>query len=577
MRSIVDWIGERENEGILRFYTGREWEGQTYDDMAGAALGVADYLRDLGVVRGDRIALVLPTCREFPKFFFGALIVGAIPTVVAPAGLPDSGVTGQLSRLRVLDPVAVVAESTTLAALRESGVPLPRLLIDSTAEMPIGGSATLNPPIDDETAIIQFTSGSSSLPRAVRISSRAVIAHAQMLRTVFHDRTAHKTASFGSWLPLHHDMGLIGTFLSPLLWEQDTWLMRPEHFVRRPLLYLELFGKHGVNNSAMPNFALERITRLVGRDSLQGMDFSNWRTLIVGSDRINFTAVRAFHELLAPHGLSALTVKPGYGMAETTLAITVSDLDDMPTALAVDHRTLTDHAEVDVLARRTLTDGEPLPQGAHLVVSCGRELPGARVTVVDSDRLALPDGQVGELAVQSPGLFSGYLDEQQPGEADEAPDIHYTGDLGFRSGDEIYVLGRMGNAVKVNGTFITAEDIELLIAERLKIHHDKISVVLRDMEMTGKVSSLVVFQQRVPADGVDAALGVLRRMGLESNGAALITMKPLAIPRTTSGKPRRVELWNDLVTGVSTGKELFVGVGSPLFGLNPVDGHAPSR
>ncbi|WP_067699393.1 AMP-binding protein [Nocardia jejuensis] len=576
MRSIVDWIVERENEGALRFYTGRDWMSQSYQDTAEAALGVAAYLRDLGITRGDRIALVLPTCPEFPKFFFGALAVGAIPTVIAPAGLPDGGVTGQLSRLRSLDPVAVVAETTTLAALRESPLPLPRHLIDAGTELPLGGDCALTPPTGDDTAIIQFTSGSSSLPRAVRISSRAVIAHVHMLRTVFHDSTDNRLASFGSWLPLHHDMGLIGTFLTPLLFGQDSWLMRPEHFVRRPLLWLELFGRHGVNHSAMPNFAVERVVRLVGTNSLQGMDFSQWRTLIVGSDRINFTALRAFHELLAPHGLSAETVKPGYGMAETTLAITVSGLREMPTALAVDHKTLTDHAEVEVLARCSLTGGESTPPDAHLVVSCGRELPGAHITVVDSDRLALPDGQVGELAVWTPGLFSGYLDEEQPGEND-VPTVHYTGDLGFRSGDEIYVLGRMGNAVKVNGAFVTAEDIELMMAQRLGIHHDKISVVLRDMEMTGKVSSLVVFQQRVPAEGVETALGVLRRMGLESAGAALITMAPLAIPRTSSGKPRRVELWNDLVTGVSTGKKLFVGVASPLFGLDPVDGHAPSR
>ncbi|WP_040805697.1 AMP-binding protein [Nocardia concava] len=576
MRSIVDWITDREHDGALRFYTGRDWIAQTYDEMASAALGVADVLRGYGLRPGNRVALVLPTCPEFPKFFFGALAMGAIPTVVAPPGLPDSGVAGQLARLRALDPAAVVAESSTLAALRDSGLPLPGHLIDAAAELPVGGSGVLNPPTGDDTAIIQFTSGSSSLPRAVRISSRAVIAHVEMLKTVFHDSTENETASFGSWLPLHHDMGLIGTFLSPLLYAQDSWLMRPEHFVRRPLTWLELFGRHGVNHSAMPNFAVERVVRLVGRDSLRGMDFSQWRSLIVGSDRINFTALRAFHDLLAPYGLPAETVKPGYGMAETTLAITVSGLREQPTALAVDHQTLSDHAEVEVLARCTLTGDEPVPDGAHLVVSCGRELPGARVTVVDSDHAELPHGQVGELAVRSPGLFSGYLDEQQPGDED-APAVHYTGDLGFRSGDEIYVLGRMGNAVKVNGTFVTAEDIELILSDRLGIHHDKISVVLRDLEMTGKVSSLVVFQQRVSADGVETALAVLRRMGLESAGAALITMAPLAIPRTTSGKPRRVELWNDLATGVSTGKELFVGAASPLFGLHAGEDHALGR
>ncbi|WP_036508627.1 AMP-binding protein [Nocardia aobensis] len=570
MRSLVDWITERDNDGTVRFYTGHEWESLGYDSMATEALNVAAALRERGIGRGDRVALVLPTCPEFPRYFFGVMAIGAIPTVVAPIGLPEGGRAGHLSRLRALAPAAVVAGPETLAGLTEAGADRPRHLIDAGEPVPVADRVALCPATDDETAIIQFTSGSSSLPRAVRISARAAIAHVEMLKSVFHDSTGHSTQTFGSWLPLHHDMGLIGTFLSPILYSQDAWLMRPEHFVRRPLTWLELFGRHGANHSAIPNFAIERIVRLVGPKALAGMDFSEWRSLIVGSDRINFAALRGFYELLAPFGLPARTVKPGYGMAETTLAVSVCPLPDVPTALDIDHRTLSDQAQVEVLGQRDLLDAEPVPDGATCIVSCGRALPGAHIEVVDSDRVVLPDGQVGEITVASPALFSGYLDED-----DTVPVVHYTGDLGFRYQDEVYVLGRMGNAIKVNGTFITAEDVELALAERLRVHHDKITVVLRDLEMAGKPSSLVVFQQRVPAEAVETTLSVLRRSGLDAATAALVTMAPLAIPRTTSGKPRRVELWNDLATGISAARHLFVGAASPLLRLTLGAGHEP--
>jgi acyl-CoA synthetase (AMP-forming)/AMP-acid ligase II len=389
-----------------------------------------------------------------------------------------------------------------------------------------------------------------------------------MLRSVFDDQDElrHDSHVFGSWLPLHHDMGLIGTFLSPISHSQDAWLMRPEHFVRRPAIWLELFGRHGVHHSAMPNFAVERVVRMVSDNTLEGMDFSGWRTLIVGSDRINFAALRAFHGLLAPYGLRPDTIKPGYGMAETTLGVSAIGPDEMPSALAVNCRSLTDQAKIEVVDRLALTDDDVVDEGTHLVVSCGRELPGARISIVDADRIEVPDGQVGELVVESPALFSGYLDEDGT-DPPTPPSAHHTGDLGFRYADEVYILGRMGNSVKVNGTFVTAEDIELMMSERVGIHHDKVTVVLRDTEKTGKVSTLVVFQQRIPREGVDSALRVLVRMGLAVETSALVIMRPLAIPRTTSGKPRRIELWTDLESGLATFKELYVGAASPFFGV----------
>ena len=567
MQSIVDWVADRDHTGGMYFYTGQSWECLTYESAAAQVLGVAQHLRDRGVGAGDRIALLLPTCPEFVKFFFGTLAVGAIPTVVAPPGLQFGGHSGHISQLRVLEPTVIVAESATLAALRDGGAPLAPQLIDVADPVPPATDTRMNPPIGDETAIIQFTSGSTSLPRAVRISSRAVIEHIEMFRSAFDQDELRKGSHvFGSWLPLYHDMGLIGMFLSPISSSLDTWLMRPEHFVRRPATWLELFGRRGVHHSAMPNFAVERMVRVVSDNTLEGMDFSGWRTLIVGSDRINFAALHAFYDLLAPHGFRPDTIKPGYGMAETTLAVSTIGPDEMPSALAVNCRSLTDEAKIEVVDRLALTDDDVVNEGTHLVVSCGRELPGARISVVGADRSEVPDGQVGELVVESPALFSGYLDEDGT-DPPAPPSAHHTGDLGFRYDGEVYILGRMGNSVKVNGTFVTAEDIELMMSERVGIHHDKVTVVLRDTEKTGKVSTLVVFQQRIPREGVDSALRVLGRMGLAVEASALVIMRPLAIPRTTSGKPRRIELWTDLESGLATFKELYVGAVSPFFGV----------
>lgn len=575
MHSVLDWMTSGDRRGDMHFYTGSAWECHSGDRVVAEIGGVAAYLRQLGIGRGDRVALVLPVCPEFPAFFFGVMAVGAIPTVIPPAGLRASEHLDHLAALlNTLGASAIVAEAITLDMLRVGlpGSRLPRHLIDCATTLPDKALVDPSPARDDEIAIIQFTSGSTSAARAVQLSARAVLAHVDMLRSGFIEMDQPgATHAFGSWLPMHHDMGLIGLFVSPVTRGCDVWLMRPEHFVRRPALWLELFGERGVSHSAIPNFAVERIVRLVSATSLENMDFSNWRTLVVGSDRINFSALRAFHRLLAPFGLRSDTIKPGYGMAETTLAVSMTGTEDRPSALRVRYPDTDIDAKVEILGTCDVLDPvltvDPVTSevvdGEHLVVSCGSELPGVRITVVNDERETLQDSMVGEIAVQSPALFSGYLDTTS---AESAPeDILYTGDLGFRHAGDVYILGRIGNAAKVNGTYVMAEDLELALADRLMVNHDKVTVVLNDTGRTEGLAALVVFEQRINAEKVGDALDILRGSGLPPSNVAILILAPLAIPRTTSGKPRRRELWNRLESGNICGRELHIGADVQFF------------
>ncbi|MGV9674971.1 AMP-binding protein [Nocardia sp. NPDC003482] len=561
MKSIVDWVVEPVPDTALTFYQGAEWRSTAYPILARESLGVAETLRERDIRKGDRVAIILPTGRAFVRYFFGTLAVGAIPTVIAPPGLHGSTDYGDYAAtlLRVLEPRAVIAEPETLALLPERPGAEP-LRIDASEPVVESSDTLIDPALGEDISIIQFTSGSTRAPKAVRLSSAAVVAHIEMFKTVFHDRPAEDPDSFGSWLPMHHDMGLIGTFLTPVSHCKDLWLMRPEQFVRRPMLWLELFGRHGVNHSASPNFALERIVRVVSPNSLAGMDFSTWRTVIVGSDRINIGALRALYDLLAPLGLRADCLKPGYGMAETTLAVSTIGPGESPHALLVDGTRLREGVEVPIVGRETLDPPGDADADAVRVVGCGQPLPGVRVTVAGEDGKPLSDSLVGELVVESPAIYSGYLGV----DAAAKPTRHPTGDLGFLLDGQIYVLGRLGNSVKINGNFVTAEDVEMALAERLGLHHDKVTAVLRDLGEPNAVAALLIFQQRVPPDKVDAALGVLARMGLPADRAALTVIAPRAVPRTTSGKPKRAELWRLLEIGAVAARVCHVGARSPL-------------
>lgn len=568
MKSVVDWLVEPDPDRALSLYEGRQWVSTGYPMLAHAALGVATLLRDNGIRKGDRVAMILPTGLDFVRYFYGVLAVGAIPTVIAPPGLHGTASYPEYvaGLLRVLEPRALVAAAETLAALSDRPFRSGRepVLFDTTEVVADSTDTTIDPALGADISIIQFTSGSMSSPNAVRLSSDAVIAHVEMLKSVFHSRRAEDRDSYGSWLPMHHDMGLIGTLVAPISIDRDLWLLRPEQFVRRPMLWLEMFGRHGVNHSGSPNFALERIVRLVRPDDLAGMDFSTWHTLAIGSDRINFGALRALYELLAPFGLRPQTLTPCYGMAETTLAVSTTRSDWTPHALLVDATMLRHGGAVSVLARETLERTVAAGPDEVRVVGCGEALPGARILVADDSGALVPDGRVGELVVESRAMFSGYLGDDIPVPPAEGNHRHYTGDIGFRLDGQVYVLGRMGNSVKINGNILTAEDVEIAVADRLNLHHDKVIAVLRDLSEPGAATALLVFHERLPPARIEVVLAALSRLGLPPDRAALTVLAPRRVPRTTSGKPKRAALWRLLESGASAAKVCHLGAASPL-------------
>ncbi|MEU2207311.1 AMP-binding protein [Streptomyces hygroscopicus] len=583
MRDLTSWLTQPATDAGINTYDGRQWTRHSYPEFAEQVFGAAADLRRHGVAPGDRVALILPSGPEFARYFFAVMAVGATPTPIAPRGYQgpvDYGtfVAGLLGTLR---PTCVVGEGAVLELL--SGLPetAPRV-IDARRPLPGGGDRGRAVLAKDDLALVQFTSGSSSAPRGVTLTSEAVLSQVMLLENKYRITPG---CSFGSWLPLHHDMGLIGLFLTPVVLGCEVWLMRPEHFVRRPLEWLKIFGERGGTHSAIPNFALERVVRRVRPADLTGLDFRAWRSLIVGSDRVSMSVLDAFHALLAPHGLAPDTLSPSYGMAEATLAVSGAGSGQEPEALLLGSTEFSQGAPVRIAGRRTLAAAAPGEETLHSVVSCGTELVGVDIQVTGEDGRALPDGHVGELLVRSPALSGGYFGA--PPEDERFTTGGYrTGDLGFRFQEQIYVLGRAGDSVKVNGRYVTAEDVELALVRTLGLQHDKLAVVLNSA--TGTPAVFVAVQRGAEAVDVERLGDVLESFGLAVGRTAVLHVGALAVPRTTSGKPQRGKLWRSLVTGELTGTPLHLGEGFPhlfeeeadsgrLRAVPPTGGGAPAE
>ncbi|WP_093574660.1 AMP-binding protein [Amycolatopsis rubida] len=521
--ALLRWLWEpRPDTGIRFAGDEQEWSRWDYPRLAAGAHARAAELLERGAARGDVVLVVEPTGPGFLTGYFGAMLAGAVP---APASPPLFG--QDLAQWRTLlasltgtaRPRFVCTAPGFAETVRQAVGPEPVLL----EEAPGGGPVPPVPAAD--LAMLQFTSGSSGSPRGVRVPFPALTANVRAIREWLAMGPDDPTAS---WLPMHHDMGLIGCLLTPVTHQTDLWLCSPQQFLRRPSRYLRCFGESGARLTAMPTFGLEHILRRVRPAELSGCDFSEWRAVIVGAERVAEPTLRAFADLLAPYGFAPESLLPAYGLAEATLAVTGSRLDERWTTRSI----------------APAGPGQAAGGEAATLVGCGRPLAGVSVTVLDSGGDPLPEDRVGEIAVAGPSVADGYHAGAVAQTTRFGRGAVRTGDAGFLSGGQLYVLGRMGDSMKVRGKPVFAEDLEAAL-EAHGLPRRQQAVLLGVVD--GAQVAVVVAEHADPAL-LDLARTDLARL---AEGAELIMLSAATgtIPRTTSGKPRRRELWRRFADG----------------------------
>lgn len=505
--SLLAWIRRPAAARGIHFST-REggWQHHSYPELAAGARRAAGRLTAAGVRRDDVVALVLPSGPAFVAAFFGVLLAGAVPAPLAPEAAGRPVASGHQERLAALlaaaRPRLVVGDGVPGARAAGVGTLGVAELLAAGPDGPAPGEVE-----HAGTALLQFTSGSTGPARGVRIGWRGLNDNLAAIRDWL---GATPGSRWASWLPVHHDMGLVGCLLGPVTAGNDLWLMRPEDFVRRPLEHLRCFGERGASITATPAFGLDHILRKVRPGELDGLDFSALTAMVVGAERIAPGLLDRFEALLAPHGFDRAALLPAYGLAEATLAVTG--------------------------VRR---GGGWRHQGP--VVGCGTPLPGTRVRIVDEEGRPLPDGAVGEIVVRGPSLGLGHLGDDGAGSRFVDGELR-TGDAGFLASGELYVQGRLGDSVKVRGTRVFAEDLEQSLREAGALPRGA-AVVLGD-DAAGPVAVAVIEDDAAPRDPA-AHDRVARLLARGATGArAVVHVVPRgSIPWTSSGKPRRRSLW----------------------------------
>lgn len=527
----------RHPEGGLRFVDREEravWF--RWAEVRERALAVCGGLQALGVDRGDRIALVFPTGIEFFDAFFGTLLAGAVPVPLYPPvrlGRMNEYLRRTARMLEVSGARLVLADPRVKRILGEAvAAARPDLGCRALGDLPREMAGPVRPDPAD-LALVQFSSGTTVDPKPVALSHRAVVAQTEILNGFWRD-TVELRHSCVSWLPLYHDMGLIGCVFPALSRDATLTLLGPELFVARPGLWLRALSKYRGTISPAPNFAYSLAVSRISDAEMEGTDLSHWRTALNGAEAVAPPVLRAFRDRFARWGFRAEALTPVYGLSEAALAVTFSDLDRPFRSVRFDREELSREG----VAREAAEGRE--------IVSVGRPLPGFRLRIVDEAGLDLPEDRVGRVWIQGPSLMDGYLGHPEATARAFREGWLDTGDLGVLHGGELHLTGRAKDVIILRGRNHAPEEIERAVEGVPGVRTGcAVAASWLPEDAPGEVLALFVEVSRQAGPVERAALpAACRESVLGATGLTVdevVVLAPGTIPRTSSGKLRRGE------------------------------------
>ncbi|HSF42104.1 MAG TPA: amino acid adenylation domain-containing protein, partial [Thermoanaerobaculia bacterium] len=501
-----------------------------------AALGRA-------VMPGERVLLLYPPGLDFIAAFFGCLYAGLIAVPAYPPRSPRM-MPRLLSLLADARPAVALASGASLTRVRgwlertPEAAALSWLATDGLEPAPAGWEPAA--PESDDIAFLQYTSGSTSTPKGVMVSHGNLLHNQEMIRRAFGQ---DEDSVIVGWLPLYHDMGLIGNVLQPLYVGARCVLMSPHSFLQRPQRWLEAISRHGATTSGGPNFAYDLCARKVSPADLAGLDLSRWNVAFNGAEPVRPETLERFATTFAPAGFRREAFYPCYGLAEGTLFAAGGLCGRAPEVRAFEASALEQNRAVPV---------EAGPAPARRLVGCGHAWMEQEIAVVDpetGERCA--SGQVGEIWISGPSVARGYwgrAEETQRTFGAELPGsgrpFLRTGDLGVISEGELFVTGRLKDLIILRGRNLYPQDIELTVEASHPALRAGCAAAF-PVEVAGEERLVVVQEiERRQQDHVDveAVAEAIRRAVAEEHEARVhevVLLEAGAIPKTSSGKIQR--------------------------------------
>lgn len=535
-RSITYLEGENDERNV------------SYGELYERALGILHHLQKLGARRGDKLILFLGNNEQFIDAFWAAVLGGIIPVPVA-LGISDEHrhkllrIASKLGKpyiytdRRSLDRIGAFATQAGAADIFEN-LRARAFLVDTLDDISRAGSPHVAQPGD--VAFIQFSSGSTSEPKGVVLTHANILANARGASAA--GRFTQDDVSL-SWMPLTHDMGLIGFHIIMFANRIHCHLMPTELFIRRPLLWLKFATRKRASILCSPNFGYKHYLKVLGDRPVEGLDLSSVRLIFNGAEPISVDLCEEFLGRMTPAKLARTAMFPVYGLAEASLAVTFPPLGQPFRSTAFRRQELGVGSEAQVVAK---TDKDALE-----IMSVGRAIPYCEVRIAADDDAALPDGRVGNIHIRGENVTQGYYENPEANAAALTGDGWLrTGDLGVMHDGELYISGRAKEIIFVNGQNFYPHDLESIAQRAEGLELGKV-VAAGARPRGAQTEQLVVFvlHRGDMKDFLPTATQVARLVN-ESTGLEVAEVIPVKrIPKTTSGKIQRHLLEQSYVEG----------------------------
>jgi 1-acyl-sn-glycerol-3-phosphate acyltransferase len=529
----------------------------TYGELWDGAARIAEGLARHAVESREPVAIMLPTGLDYLQTFMGVLAAGGIAVPLYPPARPDRMEEYLQRQARILANAGV-----RLLVSMEEAVPVARLMrrtapalahILTAAGLRSSATTLLSPNASprsgaDDPALIQYTSGSTGDPKGVLLTHANLLAN---IRAIARAIDMHPTDAAVSWLPLYHDMGLIGTWLNAMVHAIPLTLMSPVAFLTRPERWLWAIHSQRATLSAAPNFAYELCVRKIRDADIEGLDLSSWRAAFNGSEQVSVATIERFVKRFERYGFRPEALVPVYGLAEASVSLCVPPLGRA--------------ALVDVVARAPFErEGRALPApatdtGALRFVSVGRALPGHEVRVVDAQGGDATDRTLGRVVFRGPSCMAGYYhNPEATRRALLSGGWIDSGDLAYRSGSELFVTGRVKDLIKKGGRNLVPQEIEEVVGAVDGIRKGCVAAFGVADEGTGTERIVVLAESHVTEQRVrdrlerDAVAAVAAQTGVPPDVVRVVA--PGVVPKTPSGKIRRSAAREAYVAGEISGR-----------------------
>jgi len=520
----------------------------TYAELDRRSRAIAARLQSI-VRPGDRALMLYAPGLDYVAAFFGCLYGGVI---AVPAYPPRPRTLGRLQSM-LLDAQPAVILSTrdlqeALAPLWAEAPGFPALPWETTDALPAELADDWRAPqVDsDDLAFLQYTSGSTSAPRGVMVSHANLLHNSRMIYEGFDN--AHGTSGV-IWLPLYHDMGLIGGVLQPVYAGLPVTLMSPLAFLQRPFRWLQAISETKATTSGGPNFAYDLCARKITPEQRATLDLSSWKLAFSGAEPVRPETLARFTETFEPCGFRATAWFPCYGLAEATLYVSGTHRDREPRLLPV---------SAPALETRRVVPAAPEGRDTQTLVSCGRTDPDLALAIVDPDTLTrMPTDGIGEIWLSGPTVARGYWNRPDDTEKtfrahivgdEDGRDWLRTGDLGFTHEGELYIAGRIKDLIIIDGRNHYPQDIEQTVEAAHPAIRPTATAAFAVEGPEGERLVVVAELEREHMPGRPGAIALpaltqlVRRAIAEQHAVQLhelVLLKTGYIPKTTSGKIQR--------------------------------------